>query len=146
MSPLHFYINSIQVDPFFLISAATLLSLPISPLTPSISHLPAFVIDLVCPCCRLMCLDFSPQSCDNWMSALCPPILVTWIYQGEENSCHFFNFSLHREVTVKVSDPVTANYCLLTLSETKVESMLYVYISGLDFFFFVLNTLGIPNL
>ena len=59
---------------------------PPSLMLPFIFHLPAFVIDRICPCCRLMCLDFSPQSCDNWMSALCPPILVTWTSRGEKNS------------------------------------------------------------
>lgn len=63
---------------------------------PSISHLPAFVIDCVCPCCRLMCLDFSPQSYDNWMSALCPPILVTWTSQGEKNPTQYTNTHTQR--------------------------------------------------
>lgn len=51
-----------------------------------ISHLPALVIDSVRPCCRLMRLLFSPQSCSNWLSAPCPPISVTWTFRGETNS------------------------------------------------------------
>lgn len=51
----------------------------------SISHLPA-VIGRVRPCCRLMCLGFSPQSYDNWMSAPRPPISLTWTSRGEKNT------------------------------------------------------------
>ena len=35
-----------------------------------------------------MCLDLSLQSYNNWMSALCPPILATWISPGEKNPAH----------------------------------------------------------
>lgn len=57
-----------------------------SPVLSSVLRLPPFLLG--CPCCRLMCLNFSLQNYDIWMSVLCPPILVTWISRGKERNIY----------------------------------------------------------